>query len=485
MYRPVRRVQLVNSPLTPAFCPGIRAGAYPPLHLASLAAFIGQHLPQVEVEIIDGELCSVDYVVSRLDADLVGISCNSLTYEAGLQIADAAKRRDAAVVLGGAHPTFAGASILRNRPFVDAVTYGDGELALLGLVNGKAWKEIPNLIYRDGDCVCATQEVNVSLDRLPVPDYTAITLDPYFCNYRALYPDKPFQRALAVYSAKGCQWRDRSGGGCVFCAIQHVGFRIKSVKAFWKELIEARNVWGADFFWDVSDTFTMQRDWVRQFAAEKPAVVDFGFQVYGRTPDIDCEMARLLAHIGVFEVFLGLESGSNETLRAARKGTNVRSNLRAIRNLNREGIRAVISVIIGLPGESEATLAATKNMTEDILSWGDLSEINCSMFLPLPGSHAMTLLNRKQPRRPRDEDLFDPVSLRRTWATHFCDVGYDRLVDVQGQMRKLHRRVGTFGLTVSENVAQLGRAEGKVSSINRASGTTEVTMLAMGGQSDA
>jgi anaerobic magnesium-protoporphyrin IX monomethyl ester cyclase len=452
---PAKRLQLVNAPLAETLCPGIRAGAYPPLHLACLAAFLTQSCPQIEIEIIDGELCGVEEVIRRLNAEVVGISCNSLTYEAALRISEAAKRKGSWVVLGGAHPTFAGRQIIRNRQAVDAAVYADGELALLGLVTGRKLSDIPNLIYRDGERVCATQEFKLALDELPAPDYGDIPLEAYFRNYRNLYPDKPFRRPFAAYSAKGCQWRDRSGGGCVFCAIQHLGFRIKPVRQFWEELRWTHDAWGADFFWDVSDTFTMQRQWVREFASQKPQQADFHFQVYARAPDIDDEMARLLSRIGVYEVFLGLESGSNETLKASRKGATVRSNLQAIRNLKSNGVKAVVSIIIGLPGESEETLAATMCMAEDLLSWGHLSEINCSIFLPLPGSQSMTLLNERLPPTDGKEDLFDAEALRSAWVARFCKVSYERLIEVQGQMRRLHARVGTFGLTVSEQATQV------------------------------
>jgi len=449
-----KRVQLINPPLMSTLKPGIRAGAYPPLHLASLAAFLRERCPTVGVEVIDGELYSIDEILSRVDADLVGISCNSLTYEPALQIAGRAKAQGALVVLGGAHPTFSGKLIVKNRPFVDAVVYGDGELALMGLVNGSTFPEIPNLIYRHENNICVNAETKLRLDDLPLPDYTGLPLDRYFNCYKALYPDKPFQRPLSAYSSKGCQWRDRAAGGCTFCAIQHIGFRIKPAAQYWKELLSLHRDYNADFFWDVSDTFTMQREWVRQFAAQRPPGTDFKFQVYGRASDIDDELARLLADIGVYEVFLGLESGSNETLKASRKGISVRSNLKAVANLNHAGVRVVVSVILGLPNESDDTLAATMGMVEDLLSTADLSEINCSILMPLPGSRLMKELSERIGIREEDQDLFDPESLRRAWVEGFCDVGYERLMEVQGQMRRLHRRVGTFGLTVSENAFQ-------------------------------
>src|SRR3990172_3643821 len=141
----MKKIQLVNAPLGSTYCPSIRAGAFPPLHLAGLASFVRAQCNEVAVEIIDGELHSVENILTQLDAEVVGISCNSLTYESALKIAQRAKELGAIVALGGAHPTFTGREIIGNRPCIDVAVYGDGELALLGLVQGKAFAEIPNL----------------------------------------------------------------------------------------------------------------------------------------------------------------------------------------------------------------------------------------------------------------------------------------------------------------------------------------------------
>jgi anaerobic magnesium-protoporphyrin IX monomethyl ester cyclase len=441
------KVQLINAPLADVFLPSIRAGAVPPLHLAALAAYVRTSGIDASIEILDGELIPTREIIAKLDADVVGISCNSLTYDAALYIARAAKTRGAYVVMGGAHPTFAAWDIVRNRPYVDLAVVGDGEAALGEILRGKPACSIPNAVYRDHGIVAETAVAEIPFRELPSPDYSGMDLESYHRRYRSLYPDKPFNKAFAALSAKGCQWRVRSRGGCVFCAIQHHGFRIKSPHRFWGELMEANQRWGADFIWDVSDTFTMQRDWIRRFLKTKPQSTPFRFQVYGRSSDIDEEMADLLAQIGVYETFLGVESGSNDTLKASRKGISAASNIRAIRHLNRAGIRAVISIVLGLPEESEETINATKSMVAEIVNSASLSEMNCSLMLPLPGSRSMQMLREHFPAESGKEDLFEPDVLRKQWISLQCRVSYERLLDVQGEMRTLHHRVGTFGLT--------------------------------------
>lgn len=445
-----KKVQLINARLSKEFYPSIRAGAYPPLNLISLATYIQIHCPYIKVEIIDGEIVSLEEIINRLEDCLVAISCNSLTYEPALQIAEIAKSRKAFVILGGVHPTFTGSHIIYNRSYVDTVVCGDGEISLLRLIKGCEFSYIPNLIYRKNGTVLKSEKIQISLDSLPSPNYNFIKLEPYFLNYRRLYSDKPFQKPFASYSAKGCLWRAQPGGGCIFCGIQDKHFRIKSVSQYWSELMHIHDVWKADFFWDVADTFTMDKNWVRKFAINKPGGADFQFQVYGRSSDIDEEMAYFLARIGVYEVFLGIESGNNELLKKSGKGINMRTNLRAIKNLNREGIKVIFSVMLGLPGETDNTLMSTCEMVEDILSWANISEFNCNILLPLPGSKAISLLYPYLNSENGKEDLFNYEALKISWINCFCETSYEKIIETQLYLINLHHRVGTFGQSVLE-----------------------------------
>lgn len=445
----MKSIQIINAPLATDFYPSIRAGAYPPLHLACLAAFLQDQCPEIDVEIIDGELSTTENIINNLNADIVAISCNSLTYDSALLIAESAKARGALVVLGGAHPTFAGKEIIRNRHFVDTVVHGDGEVPLAEIVRGTNNSQIPNVIYRSGNKTHVTKRYDIALDDLPFMNYSGIELEPYFSNYQSLYSDKPFHRAFPLYSAKGCLWRHQTGG-CVFCAVQHEGFRIKSTARFWREVIHLQDNYGADLLWDVSDTFTSDRQWVRSLAATRPSGVQARLQVYARASDIDEDMAGLLSHIGVYEVFLGLDSGNDDMLRASRKGTTALRNINSCRILNREGIKVITSLVIGLPGETEETLLASRSMVEDICSWANLSEINCSILLPLPGSHAMDMLQRVTPPQEGEEDVFDANALREEWVDNFCHVTYEQLIEEQQAIMKLHHRVGSFGVTKTE-----------------------------------
>jgi radical SAM superfamily enzyme YgiQ (UPF0313 family) len=311
---------------------------------------VARRVPQTTIEILDGEVMPVDSLLARIGADVVGISANTVTYDQALRIARVAKQGGATVVLGGNHATFAGDLVIRNQRDIDFVVQGDGEEPLLGLVRGDRPEKIPNLWYRSAAAGPQFSFVAPQPVRVTLPDYGAIDLQPYFSAFRSMYPDKPFRRGFVLYSAKGCQWRDKTKGGCVFCAIQNPGFQIKSPAEFWDEVLFHQEAYDADFFWDVSDTFTMQRDWIFELARTRPASVGAGLHVYARSSDIDERLAAALAAVGVYEVFIGIESGDNSVLKATKKGTSAAVNRRAIRILDQQGLRLTLSVVLGLPG---------------------------------------------------------------------------------------------------------------------------------------
>src|SRR5882762_6867176 len=99
------QIQIVNAGLTGGYARSTRTGTYPPLNIASLAAFIQARNPDLHVELIDGERESLNSICQRIDSEVVGISCNIMTYESALKIAESAAAKGSKVILGGPFPT--------------------------------------------------------------------------------------------------------------------------------------------------------------------------------------------------------------------------------------------------------------------------------------------------------------------------------------------------------------------------------------------
>src|ERR1051326_1771109 len=130
-------LQLCNAPMSAGYMHSTRTGTYPPLNIATIGAFIKEHDPSREVELLDADMIGMTNLCKRISSEIVGISCNIMTYDAALKIAESASANGSKVVLGGPFPTSMPETILKNRPYVDAIVSGDGEIAMFKYLKGE------------------------------------------------------------------------------------------------------------------------------------------------------------------------------------------------------------------------------------------------------------------------------------------------------------------------------------------------------------
>ena len=423
------KVQLVNPPVEPCYSRCSRAGCFPPLDLLSLASFTQDCLPDVGIEILDGEIQTQAQILDRISADIVGISPKVFSYKSALGIAEHAKTRGARVVMGGPWVSAMPERVLANRPFVDAVVIGDGEQALLALAKGCAMNDAPNTAYRRGGDVGFAERVVTPLDELPPLNYGLVAFDVYTSNYRVRFPHHPFRRPVSYYSQKGCLWFDKSGG-CVFCRHHLTRNSRRSPTRFWMDIAYLTNVLSADLVWDVSDSFTMPRQWVRDLADGKPQGVHCQFYLYSRASDIDQEMIDLLRSLDCYELLIGVESGDDELLRRANKGVTRTQVMYAIDLCAKAGIGIFPTFVLGLPGESARSIQDTLSLGRTISRYENVHEMSSAVLIPLPGSQVFTAL-RSRLGNPswltRDDDL-DLARVQNAYVSHFTAVSLDELI---------------------------------------------------------
>lgn len=108
----------------------------------------------------------------------------------------------------------------------------------------------------------------------------------------------------------------------------------------------------------------------------------YRFRCFARSNLIDDQIVEYLARMGVVEVGIGVESGSDRILRKNLKGTSSQGNLKALQCLKRGGIRTKAFIIVGLPGESGESICET----EDWIRQAEPDDIDFTVFQPLPGS---------------------------------------------------------------------------------------------------
>ncbi|GAH83644.1 unnamed protein product, partial [marine sediment metagenome] len=180
-------------------------------------------------------------------------------------------------------------------------------------------------------------------------------------------------------------WASKTGG-CVFCGRIDRHYRARSPKKVWEEIVWLHNRYGTDYVWDVSGSFTGNLEWVKDFQKAKPQDLNVALEVYSRASEITPEIGPLLKAIGVYKVFIGTDSGDTNCLIKARKGTTPKLNLDAVRLCAQQNIVLTLGFVIGLPGETDASLENTLNHAKQLVSEGEVETISCAVLLPVPGS---------------------------------------------------------------------------------------------------
>jgi len=295
--------------------------------------------------------------------DVVAFSSYSVTHRWCVDVARAVKHRSAVpIVFGGQH---VGAAPDRAvlEPAIDAVVEGEGEGALLDLVecveDGRFGRtDVPNTTFKGPEAPIRNRPrpLIADLDTLPFADKDGF--------YQAV---PAYEREYYVISRRGCPFR------CSFCEYstfprQYPGekpVRRRSVEHLLAELrpFRRRGITRKVFFWDA--IFTLDARWMAEFARAYRREIGIPFECYTHPQTMTHEMAHLLAEAGCSMVRVGVQTVNSDTLADVdRRGDEERVR-KTLDQLGQVGIPYSVDHIIGLPGEgAEDQLAALRFYNE-------------------------------------------------------------------------------------------------------------------------
>jgi radical SAM superfamily enzyme YgiQ (UPF0313 family) len=414
-----------------------------PLGIVSVGTYIRQNNPGVEVEILDGNnMFSLDQVIEKLDAEVIGISTTAGGYDNAIKVAEVAKQKGAIVILGGAAATPLAREILTYYDFVDAVIRYDGEHAFSKYVAGYPPESIENLVYRVNGEIRENPVKLPCLDGLPAPDRDLLDMETYFRNSKdPAYPIcEPFNRPVNIYSHKGCMWRSLEDGGCVFCSVPYYDLRLRKPGLVWDEISLLVEKYRADFIWDPSDNLVGDKEWFKAFCAAKPKGLKISYTNYVDAEDIDEETARLLADSGCVSVFVGMESGDPRMLESMNKRAKLEDNIRAMKLLQKYRIGVIAGVVVGVQGESKESLERTVGFLKSLTEFDNFDRFEWGTLVPFPGSTANRMLREHPDLQLKYKDfgnrkyLFQLVCMIQDWHKQYCEIGFNEILEFQDRV---------------------------------------------------
>jgi anaerobic magnesium-protoporphyrin IX monomethyl ester cyclase len=366
----------------------------PPLGLAYLAAVSEQANCQVRIYDGDVEELPLEAVLREFEPHIVGITANTTQITAAWRDAALVKSvSNAPVVLGGPHPTVLPEESA-TKPFVDAVVRSEGEATWTEILSrldeaeakaGMSWDGIPGVTFRqaDGSIVSAPDRPAIpveELDSMPFPAWHLFRLEQYTNLQPAV--DRVSGRSLPILTSRGCPYR------CTYCS--QIGPRrwrarsTASVVAEWRRLVREL---GAAEIGVLDDSFNINCQRVLEICQ---ALVDEGLHqvpwimINGIRANLaDEEVLGAMKRAGCIRTAFGVESGNQAILDAVVDKhltlDQVRSAFRAARAV---GLETIGFFIIGLPGETEATMDDTIRLACEL----DPLVANFSIATPFPGT---------------------------------------------------------------------------------------------------
>jgi len=293
---------------------------------------------------------------------------------------------DTLLVIGGPHVSALPVEVLAEFPDADLGVYGEGEIALREVLDvfvktGKPPEGLPGTIWRnarDQAIVKAEPRPPIKdLDALPRPARDLFPLDRY-------HPHPPYGRRwryMNEITSRGCPFH------CAYCTKSVFGnsFRAFSparVAADIGELVQRYQVREIHFY---DDDLTLNRKRAVEIMERLIAAdLDLIWSCTTRCDLVDAELLRLMRKAGCWMISYGVESGDDALRNTVNKGVSRAQIETAFRETKLAGIKVTGYFMIGLPGETEDTVAETVRFVDqlapDYVNWGVMTVYPGSQF---------------------------------------------------------------------------------------------------------
>lgn len=354
---------------------------------------------EFEYEIVDGN------GVADADSELreraaAGATIFGMTVMPGPQLEDACLRSRAlksthpgvVLVWGGYFPTEHTEACL-DGGFVDFVVRGHGEAAVVSLLRELRAGGDPRrggvaegLACRgaDGALIRGPVARVPNVDGLPEFPFHRIDMDAY------ARPTFLGQRTIGYHSSYGCPFL------CNFCGVVSLArgrWNAHSPARVERALRRYRDEWKADAVEFYDNNFFTREDRCREIAER---IADLGFKWWGEGRidtllKFDDATWRAMTRSGLRMIFLGAESGSEETLRRMDKGGTLtpEMTLDLAARMRGFGVIPEFSFVLGNPPDPDDDIARTLAFVKRVKRRHPEAEIILYQYTPVPVSGAL------------------------------------------------------------------------------------------------
>lgn len=386
------------------FCP-ITEGPTPPLGISFLAAVLEE--AGVEVNILDLSVfpntqTTILGKLREFRPDIVGITSVTMTFLNAVETLKIIKdfNNDILTVMGGPHVSFCAEESLNSYKQIDLVVRGEGEETIVEIVkcynSSKNWSDVKGIAFRSPDGIVFTDERNlVDVNSLPLPARHLLPLG----RYRALHTP------ISMTTSRGCPFK------CIFC----VGRKMVGSKVRYRDplsVVDELELLSKLDFPQINisdDLFTAKKSHCIAICEE---ICKRGLKIkwssFARVDTVNLEVLEAMKKAGCTTISFGVETANLEILKTIKKGITLEKVRKAISLCSQVGILPHVSFILGLPGETKATIQETINFGKEIEKMGALYGFH--LLAPFPGTAVCD-----------DNENFDLDILTKDWSQYHAN----------------------------------------------------------------
>ncbi len=328
--------------------------------LGTITAYLKEHGIDVvvndfsEMECNPSSVKEITRIISGMDLDLIGFSLlNRLTPEPlrfVMALAESLKNESSTrIVIGGAYSEVGTFSSIYRQIMercrsidycIDAMF--SGEEPFRRLCEAKDLKDVPNLLYREGESIRNT--VWKFHRKVIVPDFSGFDLSVYRKNAGLIV--LPFQLM------SGCTYR------CAFCLdydkSPHILDPEEAVDGLEKISKLTRNVYFLD------RTINMDPVWLDKFCdllIKRDSGIKWTDCAFPAR--LDSGLLKKMKAAGCVRLIFGMESANDRMLKYLKKPTTIKLASKIFMDAADAGIQTVLELIVGFPHEKEEVVQST------------------------------------------------------------------------------------------------------------------------------
>lgn len=298
--------------------------------------------------------------------------------------------------IGGHFPSLCHDEVLAQFPELDSVVRYEGEVTLVDLVErllqGKSWRETPGIAYLNAGHVVDTEPRPLvqDLDSLPFP------YRPFDAEQIGGFPTLP------LLASRGCARR------CSFCSI-HTFYRtapgkvvrVRKPEKVIEEMLYLHRHHGVRIILFQDDDFPLWGPAGRRWADELVGrMYDAGlvdrvlWKISCRAEYVEHDLFQKLHQAGLFLVYMGIESGTEEGLAVLNKEMTVAQNLQAVSTLKQLGIQVSYGFMLFDPSSTFASVRENLGFLRQMVGDGRAAA-TFSRMLPYGGTPIRDTLRKE------------------------------------------------------------------------------------------